>query len=406
MPEINFELLEHQAEFVNREDRFLLNSGGVGSGKTYSLVLKALKILIQKPGIFGLLGAATFPQLRDTTLREWNGLIQGSGLIAKHNKVENRYTLINGSEVIFRPLDDEMKLRSLSLGFAGVEELTGVKETVWKQLRFRIGRQRGFPGGQLFAATNPGSFTSYVYRDFIDTPIRGSGIVYSTSYDNEFLPQEYLDDLQEIERTNPEYARRMILGMWGALEGLIYNLPSKRRIDPSEVPGLETFDRFVAGVDFGFGHPTGIIVLGKRGSDWYALEEVYKRKMTSSEIASECLRLKEKYDIGVFFCDSARPEIIEDLVREGVPARGAIKDVFSGIMHVKSFVESGDRQAGYLYVSTDCTYTLREFDAYIWDPNVPDKPIKANDDALDALRYGIFTDAKTGSQEFSSRRFF
>ena len=380
---INFDLLPHQGEFVNSTARYVLNSGGVGSGKTYSLVLRTLKLCLENAGIFILVGAQTFPLLRDTTLREWEAIIPKE-LITVHNKTRSYFQLANGSEVIFRPLDEASKIKSYNLGAVAVEELTDVTEEMFKMLRTRL-RQPGMPGS-FYGATNPGSFNSWVYKAFIENPIEGSQVVYSQSVDNDYLPAEYLTDLSTLEKSNPEYYSRMVLGQWGNLEGVIYLLPYTQRVERQDLP--KQYKKIIAGLDFGFSHPSALVVLGELDGKFYVLDEFYEYKLTAADIIDRVQDKVKQWDIDEVFCDGARPEIIFDMQKAGLPARAAKKgagSVFDGIMYVKGLIGS-ER----LSVCKDCTFTLREFDSYIWDQGASvEKPIDQNNHAMDAVRYAL-----------------
>ncbi len=384
MATVKFTLIDpHQSAFVNSNARYLLNSGGVGSGKTYSLVLRSLRLCLEFPGIKGLLGAQTMPLLRDTTMSEFEHLVPQQ-LIKSHNKATSTYIFKNGSTVLFRPFDDANKFKSLNLGFIGIEEMTDVKHEIFKMLRTRL-RQKGVMHS-LFGATNPGAFTNWVYREFFETPIEGSRVVTSVSRDNPFLPAAYLADLESLKISNPEYYSRMVEGIWGALEGVIYNLPMAQRVEHTTLP--ETYDDTIAGLDFGFDHPTALVVVGLRDPKYYVIDEIYKRQMSTADIITTVKESHKHYKFSTIYCDGARPEIIRDLQNAGLPAVSAEKEVFEGIMFVKGLVN-----AGRLVVSQNCHYTLREFDSYIWDQGstVKEVPIKMNDDCMDALRYAFFT---------------
>lgn len=377
-------LKPHQTKFISSKARYLLNSGGVGSGKTYSIVLKTLKLIAENPGILTLIGAQTYPLLRDTTLREFLNVIPRE-IVAEYNKTNQHFKFINGSEVIFRAFDEADKLKSLNLGACGIEEMTDIDEDIFKMLRTRM-RQNNMPCC-IYGATNPHTFGNWVYKSFIETPIANSEVVYSITMDNKYLPAEYITDLNEMKKANPEYYERMVMGKWGALEGVIYSLPMKNR--SRQLP--LRYQRYIAGLDFGFTHPTALVVIGCIESNYYIVDELYRHKMTSTDIALEIKKMMEKYNIDRIYCDSARPEIIEDLRRQEIPATDSVKDVFEGIMHVKSCI--GDDR---LIVNAECKYTLREFDSYIWDKraSVKEMPVKVNDDCMDAVRYALYTDYK------------
>jgi PBSX family phage terminase large subunit len=391
MKQIAFDLISHQADFVNSTKKYTLNSGGVGSGKTYSICLKALALIQSYPGIFGLIGAQTYPLLRDTTLREFLNIVP-SEILKSYNKTEQHFVFLNGSEVIFRSFDDANKLKSLNLGFAAIEEMTDTTEEIFKMLRTRL-RQQGMPGC-LFGATNPGTFGNYVYKYFIETPIDNSEVIYSISADNSYLPAEYLKDIETFKRTNPEYYERMVMGKWGSLEGIIYNFPMAQRIKPDKLPDRHKIGRWIAGLDFGFEHPTAMSILGIRENTYYQYAELYQRKMSSSDIIKKVKEIMLDYPIEIIYCDSSRPEIIEDLQREAIPAEPAIKDVFEGIMHVKGMI--GNKQ---LLINQECTYTLREMDSYIWDSKntIKEVPLKVNDDMADSIRYALYSDSRNNA---------
>jgi phage terminase large subunit len=392
MQEIKIKLLPHQSKFIDSQKRYVLNSGGVGSGKTWTICLKSILLAIRYPGIFILLGAQTYPLLRDTTLREFLNIIP-DGLIKSYNKTEQHFQFKNGSEVIFRSFDDPNKLKSLNLGACGIEEMTDVSEEIFKMLRTRL-RQDGMPCC-LYGATNPNTFENWVYKYFIDTPIENSEVIYSISADNMYLPEEYLHDLKELQKSNPEYYRRMVMGQWGALEGVIYSLPMSQRINESP----RKLHRVIAGLDFGFTHPTALVVIGAREANYYVIDEVYRHKQSSSDVIEFCRAKMREHGIDIFYCDPARPDMIEDLKRNGVPAYEADNKVFDGIMIVKGLIGSGR-----LSVLNSCHYTLREFDAYIWDAKNPLKevPLKVNDHAMDAIRYALVTDS-SGLIEFDEK---
>jgi len=384
MATVQFTLIDpHQSEFVNHNARYLLNSGGVGSGKTYSIVLRSLKLSLEYPGIKGLLGAQTMPLLRDTTMSEFENLVP-SKLIKTYNKSTKTFVFKNGSTILFRSFDDANKFKSMNLGFIGIEEMTDVKHEIFKMLRTRL-RQKDVIHS-LFGATNPGAFTNWVYKDFFENPIPGSKVITSISRDNPFLPVSYLEDLETLRVTNPEYYSRMVEGIWGALEGVIYQLSMSQRVEHSNLPG--EYDQIIAGLDFGHDHPTALSVIGLRDPFCYIIDELYKRQLSTSSIISEVKRYHTQYKFSAIYCDGARPEIIQDLQNAGLPAIDGIKDVFEGIMFVQGLVNSGR-----IIVSKNCHYTLREFDSYIWDQGsaFKEQPIKLNDDCMDGIRYALFT---------------
>ena len=56
-----------QAAFLTSDARFSFYVGGVGAGKTTAGALRALVWALDHPGSLGLIGAPTYPMLRDAT---------------------------------------------------------------------------------------------------------------------------------------------------------------------------------------------------------------------------------------------------------------------------------------------------------------------------------------------------
>jgi phage terminase large subunit len=105
---------------------------------------------------------------------------------------------------------------------------------------------------------------------------------------------------------------------------------------------------------------------------------------------------KKKY----CFADYARPEIIEDLRRAGYNMKEAVKDVKEGIMSVKM---------NKIFVDKTSLNVWKEFKMYSWKTNkeqILDEPVKLYDDAMDALRYAIYTTEKRGRYDKKYVGFF
>ncbi|KAH3689023.1 hypothetical protein DPMN_192278 [Dreissena polymorpha] len=86
-------------------------------------------------------------------------------------------------------------------------------------------------------------------------------------------------------------------------------------------------------------------------------------------------------------CDSARPEIIEEMRRKGVfasPCKKGANSVLEGIEWLQ------DRK---IFIDESCKGLIEEIQTYQWEKDkktgarIP-KPIKVNDDGLDSIRYG------------------
>ena len=132
-----------QIEFITSTAKFSCFSGGFGSGKTVAGCLRAL-LLSSFPGSFGLIGRLTYPELRDTTRKTFFEICPPEYYDEAHGgqwkPSENYLRLVNGSEIIFRHLDNvsEKELLSLNLGWFFIDQAEEVGGNVFQILQSRL----------------------------------------------------------------------------------------------------------------------------------------------------------------------------------------------------------------------------------------------------------------------------
>lgn len=264
---IKFDAINRQQfDFLQSKAPRLLFSGAFGSGKTTALCAKGLQLCLEYPGNFGLICRKVRSTLAQTTLKTFLEQVCPKELIVDYNKSEGLVTLRNSSQILFGGLDDPLKLGSLNLGWCGIDEAIESVEDDWLMLEGRL----RLPGvlHQLFAATNPGPPSHYLYRMFFSEK-RGE-VYQSSSYDNPELPEDYKVRLGEFEGT---YKARYVLGLWQGMEGLVYSsFDDKVCLLPRfEIP--KTWLVYT-GHDFGQANPAAMFYAENPGTgDFYAFAE-------------------------------------------------------------------------------------------------------------------------------------
>jgi phage terminase large subunit len=117
---------------------------------------------------------------------------------------------------------------------------------------------------------------------------------------------------------------------------------------------------------------------------------LYETKLTTNDLIERFRDLDVSRTIEIY-CDNAEPKTIEELRRAGYNAIEADKDVTEGIRKVKSKP---------LLITERSTNIIKEIKGYKWRTDVAgkvvkdkdkDEPVKFNDHAMDAIRYGVFT---------------
>ena len=113
---INHEPLRSQGRFHALRTRFKGYSGPVGSGKSKALVCEALRLAYANPGCMGLIGAPTYPMLRDVTRLAFLELLQANSVPHQFLKADNVVVLTEPkSTVAFRSLDNPERLVGTNL---------------------------------------------------------------------------------------------------------------------------------------------------------------------------------------------------------------------------------------------------------------------------------------------------
>lgn len=255
-----------QGAFVASPAARCLFSGAFGAGKTIALCAKGLKLSLDYPKNYGLICRKVRATLGQTTLKTFLERVCPREPIADYNKSEGLVTLTNGSQILFGGLDDPLKLGSLELGWAGIDEAIETNQDDWQMLEGRL-RLPGMPH-QLFAATNPGPPSHYLYRMFWQE--KKGEIYQSSSYDNPALPEDYKQRLSEFEGV---YRDRYVLGLWKGLEGLVYSAFDDKIC---LIPRFEIDKSWpvYVGHDFGLVNPAALFYAGSPATgDFFAFAE-------------------------------------------------------------------------------------------------------------------------------------
>lgn len=201
--EVVYDPLPSQQKFWESEARFKGFSGPVGSGKSQALCHEALRLCYLNPGRMGLLGAPTYPMLRDATQRALLELLESNNLSFEINKAEN-YVLMRDtrSKIAFRSLDDYERLRGTNLAWFGVDELTYTQHEAWVRLE---GRLRDPKASCLrgFAVWTPKGF-DWVYERFIANRVEGYDCVMAQPFENRHLLDKVPDFYERLKSSYDE----------------------------------------------------------------------------------------------------------------------------------------------------------------------------------------------------------
>lgn len=396
--------IPHQHETYTSTHKATLQSGAYGSGKTLTNAWIALRECCEYPGTLGLIAAETSPQLRETLQSDFDTLIADlaeRGLVA-YNGERRLYTFWNGSRILAWPLVGSNakamrhRIRSLNLGFAVIEEITSIPEATVLEVLGRL-RRKG-SSRRLYASCNPDSPEHYLYDWFIGNPRAGFHLVKSNTYNNPYLPPDYIPGLEQM--LTPELAQRVLKGEWVKFEGVVYKEFARKTpagepwhvIDPIPLDTLKPVRRW-GGLDFGGANPHAVLWLAEDERGYrYVTHEWYRAQVGLGEIAKAILAdpvspIYRDHDVA----DTLTLE--REYKVRGL--RAARKEKMRGIDTVsRNLRPVAPGLPPRLRVFSTCKNLIRELSTYRWpegtdarDPG--NEPVKKDDHALDALRYAL-----------------
>ena len=349
----------------------ICNEGGTRSSKSYSIVQLLIILANQLPGVRISIVSHSLPHIKRGAYRDFRTIMEALGIWddAHFSYSDFIYTFPNKSYIELFGLEDEGKARGPGRDILFVNEANLIKKSLFDQLAMRT-------TGKIFLDWNPADFVSWVY-EVADQP--GNTKVHSTYLNNlTNLSQAQIDIIESYKSLPDDFMWKVYgLGQRGAAKEIIY---TQWKIVDAMPEGGDTF----YGLDFGYVHPLVLIKVTHYEGANYIQELIYKKGLTPGEIIKEVKDFI--FDRKPVYCDAAEPKSIEDLYRGGINAKVANKEVWPGILKVKSYP---------LFVHYNSKNIIRELQSYKWkkdkNDNVIDEPVKENDDAMDAMRYAIFT---------------
>lgn len=395
---------QDEARKATFEYPFTVYSGAVGAGKTILLSHMGIQTCINYPGCTGMACSLTYTQLKGVlfhTLR--NVLKQYQEILDKNNigvKLVKSITespgnmkieFYNGSRIIFLPATAEEKIRGYTIDFFLIDEPIEIDEQSFTQI---IARMRGQAlvnqGRRTFGilATNPGAETHWIYQRFYASNHNDYTHVDTSTYDNLFLDKSYIRQMEESY--DEDWIRRFLKGKWGAFEGQIYKEfnPDRHVGDYQNPPDIKYY---IAGVDYGSRNPGCIVTIGiaKKGKA-YIIEEWYGPD-TSVNMAKRLESLNKKYNYKKIYIDPSQLDLITQCQSLHLPAEGAENKVDPGITKIKSLLSKD-----LLLVDKRCKNVIAQFQSYRYErdkmnKNHTEKPLKKDDHAMDAVRYGLYS---------------
>ena len=220
---IEYQALPSQRKFHDSTARFKGFSGPIGSGKSQALCHEAIKLSYLNAGRTGLIGAPTYPMLRDATLAALLEILDRNKIPHDLNRADNFLTLRETrSKILFRAVEEFERLRGSNLAWFGLDELTYTQEEAWLRLE---GRLRDPKAKRLcgFAVWTPKGY-DWVYERFISARVEGYDTVVAGPFENRFLLDRIPDYYERLKSSyDSRFYQQEVLGEYLAMHaGRVY----------------------------------------------------------------------------------------------------------------------------------------------------------------------------------------
>ena len=378
----NVELPEKLLFFLSKKARYKIAYGGRGSGKSWAAA-RCLIVLAMQSKIRVLCTRQLQTSIANSVHKLLSDSIQELGLSDNFEITRDQIRCKNGSEFFFKGIQNNInEIKSIEgINYCWVEEAQSVSENSWEVLIPTIRKENS----EIWVTFNPDREEDATYQRFVINPPP-----YTISQLVNYSENPWFPDVLHKEM---EYCKEVDYGkyehIW--LGKTVIDTDAQIYHGKFELKEFETSDDaiFYYGADWGFANdPTAVVRCFIKDQCLYIDYESGGVGVEFEELPALFKKIPEinKWEIR---CDSARPETISYMSRQGFRTVACPKwsgSVEDGIEYIRSFRR--------IYIHPRCKHTYEEFKFYSYkqDKNTGDiLPVVLDKDNhyCDALRYAL-----------------
>jgi len=200
-------LTDPQFRLVTSEARYPAFVGGFGSGKTYCLVVRALKLKTEHWGKSLAYYLPTYDLVRQIAFPRFTELLEEWGIKHTLNRHDNEITFAGtNGKVLFRTMDRPERIVGYEVADSCVDELDTLKpddaQAVWNKIIARNRQDKRGEKNTVAVGTTPEGFR-FTYERWKRNPVEGYELIQApTSSNAANLPDGYIDSLQQSYPSN------------------------------------------------------------------------------------------------------------------------------------------------------------------------------------------------------------
>lgn len=392
------------ADFIYSQDHEVILAGPAETGKTLAACWKAHILASKYAGCQGTILRKTQKSVYGSVLQTFERVIKGAPVQPYGGEKPEKYIYVNGSIIWVGGMDNPDKILSSERDFIYPNQAEELVLDDWEKMATRVtGRNAVIPCPQIFGDCNPGSANHWIRERAKAGKLT---LIPSRHQDNPTLfdpitgeitvqgkrTLSILSDLTGVRR------RRLLEGIWATAEGAVYDMFNPEIHIKERERG--EFQRWLLMMDEGYTNPAVILLVGIDGDGRLHLaREFYRRGVLQKDVVAVALEWSADFKPYIVAVDAAAAGLIADLRDIGLPAQGFKGRVLDGITMVQGYLKLQGDDKPRLTIDPACVNTINEFESYVWKPE-KDEPIKENDHAMDALRYGVVAAQSGGLDVF------
>jgi hypothetical protein len=194
---IQYDRLPYQAEFHDSLDPNVYLSAGYGGGKTYSLCMKAFKLMSQNKGIPGGFLAPDLKMFKRDVVPTFKQICRSHRIPFRFNKQDSTLLFPTTKTIIyvFHSEDDGDSIRGPNLGFGLINEITMCSKGAFDAFISRV-RLKDAAVRQVAMSGTPEGF-NWTYDYFISEPRPDTKLIFGDMRLNKYIAEDYAKRLEE-----------------------------------------------------------------------------------------------------------------------------------------------------------------------------------------------------------------
>lgn len=293
MPELNLDLTDPQADFIEAVEQFPAMVAGFGAGKSHAGIWRAIISKLRHPTLNVAYYLPTYDLVARMGIPRFTEALDALDIPYTVNKNDSVIDIHGFGAMIFRTMDNPARIVAYEVADSICDELdtlpTDKARDVWNKVIARNRQKK--PGGGLNTVgvvTTPEGFR-FVYERWQKSPAAGYRLIKATTMSNEAnLPAGYIDSLRASYPAN-------LLAAY--LDGEFVNLTAGSvyaEFDRALNATAETYrpsEPLHIGMDFNVGKMAAVVFV-LRGQEPFAVDELDGLLDTPAMIAA----IKARYE--------------------------------------------------------------------------------------------------------------